>query len=199
MAVQSFVRLVFSGLSANILIFIIMSKENYDNKLNSNGAVAFFINKGKKVIKRGGKEQSRIYSIVLLRAKKLYDKQIDKSSCSLYADCILKVINNTKGITEAVFKARFAETVIDLMDKMSFNYECKQRKLSPYVVATHLAAMPSNQRKQILEDMSKLPDRVKRCKTPIFELDDLTNLDKYQVMYDEMPEVASNDTDVVED
>lgn len=46
-----------------------MSKENYENKLNSNGAVAFFINKGKKVIKRGGKEQSRIYSIVLLRAK----------------------------------------------------------------------------------------------------------------------------------
>lgn len=173
--------------------------ETNNNNSNSNGAVAFIKFNGKKVRPRGGKGQSRIYSIVLLRAKLLYDNQIDKTSCSLYADCILHVINNTKGITEAVFKARFAETVIDLMDKMSFNYECKQRRMSPYVVATHLAAMPSNQRKQILEDMSKLPDRVKRCKTPIFELDDLTNLDKYQVMYDEMPEVASNDTDVVED
>ena len=176
-----------------------MSKENYENKLNGNGAVAFIKINGKKVAKRGVKGQSRIYSIVLSRAKKLYDKQLDKSSCSLYADCILEVIKNTKGITEAEFKARFAETVIDLMDKMSFNYECKQRELSPYVVATHLAAMPSYQRKEILEDMSKLPDRVKRCKTPIFELDDLTNLDKYQVLSDEFPKVTPEENGTVEE
>jgi hypothetical protein len=176
-----------------------MSKENYDNNSNSNGAVVFFNLNRKKALKRGLKGQSRIYSIVLLRAKKLYDNQIDKSSCSLYADCILEVIKNTKGITEAVFKARFAETVIDLMDKMSFNYDCKQRKLSPYVVATHLAAMPSNQRKKILEDMSKLPDRVRMCKTPIFELDDLTNMDKYQVLSDEMPEVTPDENGAIED
>lgn len=176
-----------------------MPNENYDNKLNSNGAVALIKINGKKVAKRGVKGQSRIYSIVLSRAKKLYDKQLDKSSCSLYADCILEVLKNTKGISEAVFKARFAETVMDLMDKMSFNYECKQRELSPYVVATHLAAMPSYQRKEILEDMSKLPDRVKRCKTPIFELDDLTNLDKYQVLSDEFPEVTPEENGTVEE
>jgi len=176
-----------------------MPNENYDNKLNSNGAVALIKINGKKVAKRGVKGQSRIYSIVLSRAKKLYDKQLDKSSCSLYADCILEVLKNTKGISEAVFKARFAETVMDLMDKMSFNYECKQRELSPYVVATHLAAMPSYQRKEILEDMSKLPDRIKRCKSPIFELDDLTNLDKYQVLYDEFPEVTPEENGTVEE
>lgn len=176
-----------------------MFKTNSNNKTNSNGAVAFFSFNGKKVVKRGVKGQSRIYSIVLSRAKKLYDNQLDKSSCSLYADCILEVLKNTKGISEAIFKARFAETVMDLMDKLSFNCECKQRELSPYVVATHLAAMPSCQRKEILEDMSKLPDRVRRCKTPIFELDDLTNLDKYQVMSDEMPEVTSEENDAIED
>ena len=175
-----------------------MFKTNSNNNSNSNGALAVFNFTGKKVNKRG-KGQSRIFSIVLLRAKKLYDKQLDKSSCSLYADCILEVLKNTKGISEAVFKARFAEIVMDLMDKMSFNCECKQRKLSPYVVATHLAAMPSYQRKEILEDMSKLPDRVKRCKTPIFELDDLTNLDKYQVLSDEFPEVTPEENGTVEE
>lgn len=88
-------------------------------------------------------------------------------------------------MTEAVFKAIFAEVVADLMDRVSFNSECKHRKLSSYVVATHLAAMSSSQRKAVLENFDLLPDRVLRCKTPIFEMEDLKDLDTYNVLVDD--------------
>ena len=159
-----------------------MNKENYQNQNNSNGTVTFNIFKrgaSKKNVKKG---QKNIIFIVLKRARKLYDDQIDKTSCSLYGDCILKVIKNTKGITEAEFKTRFAEIVMDLLDRNSFNTECKKRKLSPYVIATHLAAMSFTQRKEILENLDLLPEKVISCGTPIFEMEDLTDIDTYQVL-----------------
>ena len=151
---------------------------------DSNGAVVFTFSKSRKVSKslKGG---NKIFYVVLARARKLYELQLDKSSCSLYADCIREVIKNTKGMTEAVFKAIFAEVVADLMDRVSFNSECKHRKLSSYVVATHLAAMSSSQRKAVLENFDLLPDRVLRCKTPIFEMEDLKDLDTYNVLVDD--------------
>ncbi len=166
-----------------------MYQENFDNNPNSNGAVVFTFSKSRKVSKslHGG---NKIFYIVLARARKLYDAQIDKSSCSLYADCIREVIKNTKGMTEAVFKAIFAEVVADLMDRVSFNSECKHRKLSSYVVATHLATMSSSQRKDVLENFDLLPDRVMRCQTPIFEMEDLKDLDTYNVLVDDSGTVA---------
>lgn len=159
-----------------------MNKNNYLNQKSSNGTVVLNISSdgaSKKILKKG---QKNIFYIVLKRARKLYDAQLDKSSCSLYSDCILKVISDTKGITEAEFKARFAEIVIDLLDRNTFITKCKNRELSPYVIATHLAAMTSSQRKEILENLDLIPEKVISCGTPIFEREDLKDIDRYNVI-----------------
>lgn len=166
-----------------------MDNKNYQ-KQPSNGTVVFNFSKGgasKKNVKKG---QKNIFYIVLKRARKLYDDQIDKSSCKLYGECIQKVIKNTKGISEAEFKGRFADIVMDLLDRNSFRTECKRRKWSPYVIATHLAAMPSSQRKEILANFDMMPEKVIYCGTPIFEREDLTDIDTYQVMSEEADSVT---------
>ncbi len=167
-----------------------MNNENYDNQHSSNGTVIFNISKSGAKRKNVKKGQKNIFYIVLKRARDLYNDQVDKSSCSLYSDCISLVIKRTKGITEAEFKTRFAEIVMDLLDRNSFHTECKKRKLSPYVIATHLAAMAFTQRKEILENLDLLPEIVKSCGTPIFEMDDLTDIDKYQVLSEEADSVT---------
>lgn len=162
-----------------------MNKENYQNQENSNGTVVINVSRRGTIKKKLKKGQKNIFYIVLKRARKLYDDQLDKSSCSLYSDCIRRVIKNTKGITEAEFKIRFAEIVMDLMDRNSFNTECQKRKWSPYVIATHLAAMTLSQRKEIFNNLDLMPEKVISCGTPIFEMDDLTDIDTYQVLSEE--------------
>ena len=162
-----------------------MNKEKNLNQENSNGTVVINVSKGGTSTKNLKKGQKNIFYIVLKRARKLYEDQLDKSSCSLYSDCIRKVIKNTKGITEVEFKTRFAEIVMDLMDRNSFNTECKKRKWSPYVIATHLAAMTLSQRKEIFNNLDLVPEKVISCGTPIFEIEDLTDIDTYQVLSEE--------------
>lgn len=151
------------------------------NSNDSNSAEVSNNPKSRKAAKSSKKGKNLFY-IVLKRARDRYNKQHDKSSCSLYGDCILDEIRETQGMTEAVFKARFSEIVMDLMDRLSFQSECKGRKLSPFVVATHLAVMPLAQRKEILANFDKLPERILICQTPIFEMDDLKDFDTYKVL-----------------
>lgn len=140
---------------------------------------------------QSSKRGKNLFYIVLKRARDRYNLQHDKSSCSLYGDCILDEIRETNGISEAMFKARFSEIVMDLMDRKSFHLKCDGLKLSPYVVATHLAAMPLAQRKEILANFDKLPERVLICQTPIFEEADLKDFDPYKVLSeDETASVA---------
>ncbi|MBP5775978.1 MAG: hypothetical protein J6W56_00340 [Prevotella sp.] len=167
-----------------------MNKDNLENQKNSNGTVVFNISKSGVSRKNVKKGQKNIFYIVLKRARKLYDDQLDKTSCNLYRDCIQKVIMKTEGITEVEFKTRFAEIVIDLMDRNSFNTECRSRKWSPYVVATHLAAMTIAQRKEVLNNMDLLPEKVISCGKPIYEMAELKDLDKYKVMSEETDTVT---------
>lgn len=147
----------------------------------SNGAEVSNSPKSRKPA-QSSKRGKNLFYIVLKRARKRYNMQHDKSSCSLFGDCILDEIRETNGISEAMFKARFSEIVMDLMDRKSFHSKCDDRKLSPYVVATHLAAMPLTQRKEILANFDKLPERVLICHTPIFEEADLRDFDTYRVL-----------------
>ena len=181
MAVQSYCQINYCAeMSANV------EKNNKMTKLiingnDSNGAEVSNSPKSRKSA-QGSKRGKNLFYIVLKRARNRYNLQHDKSSCSLYGDCILDEIRETNGISEAMFKARFSEIVMDLMDRKSFHLKCDDRKLSPYVVATHLAAMPLAQRKEILANFDKLPERVLICQTPIFEEADLKDFDPYKVL-----------------
>lgn len=166
---------------------MINNKTNFND---SNEVVVLNFSKCRRnAAKSSGTDKKRYY-LVLAKARKRYNMQHDKSSCSLYADCILDQIKETNGITEAEFKVHFTVAVMDLMDRMSFNLECQYRKLDPFVIATHLAAMPISQRKAILNNMDLLPEKVKNCGTPIFSLTELTEVDTYNVLTSEINIVA---------
>ena len=90
---------------------------------DSNGAEVSNSPKSRKSA-QSSKKGKNLFYIVLKRARDRYNLQHDKSSCSLYGDCILDEIRETNGISEAMFKARFSEIVMDLMDRKSFHLKC---------------------------------------------------------------------------
>ena len=134
--------------------------------------------KGKK-----GSRKKDPYFLILAKAHKLFNAQIDITRCGLFGECLRIELNrynakhkakDSNDFTERQFKSRFTELVIDVLDRKSFEKQCKIRNVDSYVVATYLATMTADKRKGVIKGAwGEIPQRFIDCGVPIFEKEEL--------------------------
>lgn len=136
--------------------------------------------------KKGSRKKDP-YFLILAKAQKLFNEQIDISRCGLFGDCLRIVFNKYKaqqkskapeGFTERQFKSRFTKLVIDVLDRKSFEKQCKKRQVDSYVVATYLATMTVEKRQDVINgSWGEIPQMFLDCGVPIFEKEELEEYD----------------------
>lgn len=145
------------------------------------------------VNEKQGKKGSRNkdpYFIVLAKAQKIFNEQIDTTRCGLYGDCVRMAVNyyniltkvkekpKGEGFSERQFKARFTEYVVDILDRKSFERQCNMHQVDPYVVATYVATMPAAKRQEVLRgSWGEIPQKFLDCGVPVFEVSELEEFD----------------------
>ena len=68
--------------------------------------------------------------------------------------------------------------VIDVLDRKSFEKQCKKRQVDSYVVATYLATMTAEKRQDVINgSWGEIPQRFLDCGVPIFEKEELEEFD----------------------
>lgn len=158
------------------------------NELVENASQVVNEKQGKK-----GSRKKDPYFLILTKARKLFNDQVDISRCGLYGDCVRIAINKycaqvkdpEKVITERQFKSRFTENVIDILDRKSFEKQCRLRHAEPYIVATYVATMTSENRKKVLKgSWGDIPQRFLDCGVPIFEKEELQEFDTEGILND---------------
>ena len=148
--------------------------------------------KGKK-----GSRKKDPYFLILAKAQKLFNNQIDITRCGLFGDCLRIELNrfnakhkakDSNDFTERQFKSRFTELVIDVLDRKSFGEQCKKRNVDSYVVATYLATMTADKRKEVIKGAwGEIPQRFIDCGVPIFEIEELREYDPDGILNDYFP------------
>lgn len=167
---------------------IISKAVNSNNELVEKASQVVNEKQGKK-----GSRKKDPYFIVLAKAQKLFNDQVDISRCGLYGDCVriaidkycAQVKDQENILTERQFKSRFTENVLDILDRRSFEKQCKLRHAEPYIVATYVATMTSENRKKVLKgSWGDIPQRFLDCGVPIFEIEELREFDTEGILND---------------
>ena len=170
----------------------------FSKAVNSNNEL---VEKASQVVnEKQGKKGSRKkdpYFLILARAQKLFNEQIDITRCGLFGDCLRIELNrynakhktkDSDDFTERQFKSRFTELVIDILDRKSFGEQCKKRNVDSYVVATYLATMTADKRKEVIKGAwGEIPQRFIDCGVPIFEMEELREFDQDGILNDYFP------------
>ena len=154
--------------------------------------------------KKGSRKKDP-YFLILAKAQKLFNEQIDISRCGLFGDCLRIALNkynaqrknkDSDDFTERQFKSRFTKLVIDVLDRKSFEKQCKKRQVDSYVVATYLATLSAEKRKEVIKGAwGEIPQRFIDCGVPIFEKEELREYDPDGILDDlsQSSENAKND------
>jgi hypothetical protein len=161
---------------------------NSDNELVEKTSQVVNEKQGKK-----GSRKKDPYFLILAKAQKIFNEQVDIARCGLYGDCVRialfkynsKVRESENEFSERQFKSRFTEYVVDILDRKSFEKQCKLRHAEPYIVATYVATMTSENRKKVLNgSWGDIPQRFLDCGVPIFEIEELQEFDTEGILND---------------
>jgi len=148
------------------------------------------------VNEKQGKKGSRKkdpYFLVLANAQRIFNEQIDTSRCGLYGDCVriavvkynAKLKEKDNGFSERQFKSRFTQNVADILDRKSFEKQCNIRNVEPFVAATYVATLNTENRQKVLKgSWGDIPQRFLDCGVPIFEIEELLEFDADGILYD---------------